>query len=559
MRTLQQNAYLLLYQLLMLAVASTRDPLPTGNLRATRTFTDVGKTLPIDETRSEDRAFEPDGMINADFNTAYVTFEEFTSGPALIVSSFHNVALNPHAMSMPGNATGVPPFIPFEDDLVALVTDLDAEHPLVTRLSPKNASIRTTWPNEAQRAPDGVFPFEAVVVPQGWFAQAAPGQLVAFDVHTDRVVVIHQSTPDKPRFYHSIVFVDMNQDGMLDILTVRSGYKLIPSLYPPVGELVWFENPGLEPMMLAGDNMFVWKEHILVDGIGPDVFVDAKDMDGDGVPEIVATHLFAGFQQFVGTDWESNSSVTLYGAPEGEDWTAVDLSSSASIGYPRVADIVVDQGYMFSVEIVDLDGDGRLDVLTTNHQSLIDPIDGRVLGVEPPASGLLFADAWTVHLLMGDIRPTVKPQPALPPQRLAPGAAKSFRGLSAEDRRWIVVSGDQASKAWVLKATPQPWLYESELLFDIDEFYGENTTQTILEDPYGIIISSIGSIGVREEEDQIILYVPVFEATDIHVFRSAGDTLDDTESFSPDEDSAVSSAVSLRSCWCQLAYSFLDA
>ena len=116
--------------------------------------------------------------------------------------------------------------------------------------------------------------------------------------------------------------------------------------------------------------------------------------------------------------------------------------------------------------------------------------------------------------------------PGQPSYRMAPGVAKTFQpppGLELEGaggKPWIALSGDEASKAWVLKATAEPWVYETEVLLDIDAHYGENTTQTVLKDPFGVTISTVGEIGIQEDPDSVTLYVPVFEATHIHVFRS---------------------------------------
>lgn len=459
----------------------------------------------LDQPADENPAtatFEAVGVIDLDFNPAYVFCDDFESGQGLTVSSFHNVALNPGAG---------PPFIPFERDLVAVIGDLESTDPVVQVLGP-NATTDAVWPNQARRAPDDMFPFEAVVVPQGWFRVPHPGRLSVYSLEDDTIIDIHHATPDKPRFYHIVKFVDMDQDGALDMVTVRSGYKEGPNglVSPPFGELVWFRNPGIEA--LRADIHTAWPEHVIAHGLGPDVSLDVKDMTGDGIPEIVATSIFAGLSKFDNTEWDSSSRVTLYGMPEGKPW-----SSGAE---PRVAELVGDQGLMFSVELVDLDGDGRLDVLATNHQNAMEPIDGRVLGIKQPKSGKLFKDPWVVHVLKGDIRPSEAP-PGQPNRRLAPGAAKSFSAPSGNaGKPWIAVSGDEASKAWVLKPTSEPWVYEEELLLDINDVYGEDTTSTPLQDPFGITISTIGEIGIREEEEQVTLYVPVFEAQDIHVFRS---------------------------------------
>jgi len=183
-----------------------------------------------------------------------------------------------------------------------------------------------------------------------------------------------------------------------------------------------------------------------------------------------------------------------------------------------------------------LNGDGKVDILATNHENslncvdqsgspAVDPIDGRVYALEQPASGDVFGDNWTTRVLLDGIRPNPTIYPGALACRMAPGHAHAIYPCSNDEcRPWIVVSGDQASKVWILQPTRTDdtvsWDYESEVIFDIDAFYGEGTTQTVLTDPNGISISTIGKVGARKLSDKAVnLYVPVFEATDIHVLR----------------------------------------
>ncbi len=89
------------------------------------------------------------------------------------------------------------------------------------------------------------------------------------------------------------------------------------------------------------------------------------------------------------------------------------------------------------------------------------------------------------------------------PGRLAPNHAFAFwpeRRLEERTRPWVIVGGDEASKVWVLKPVSQKkddWRYESVTIFDINDHYGPNTTQTIATDPKGQTISTIGGLGLR--------------------------------------------------------------
>eukprot|EP00957_Ditylum_brightwellii_P152906 11638101-Ditylum_brightwellii.AAC.1 len=121
----------------------------------------------------------------------------------------------------------------------------------------------------------------------------------------------------------------MDGDGLLDIISVRTGERVFPQPKPPTaGELVWFKNPGLDNIQ----QNIGWKENILVDGLGPDIDVKAYDLDGDGVPEFIATHFFTG------------DKITIYGVGEvGKDWTSV-VSGDVDI---RSVDVSTDQGKPF--------------------------------------------------------------------------------------------------------------------------------------------------------------------------------------------------------------------
>jgi len=104
--------------------------------------------------------------------------------------------------------------------------------------------------------------------------------------------------------------------------------------------------------------------------------------------------------------------------------------------------------------------------------------------------------------------------------------------LEGNTRPWLLVGGDEASKVWILKPRfpldTNRWEYDSAVIFDINDHYGPNTTQTLLDDPQGISISTIGGLTWRYDRPGPLglaeIYFPVFEAQDIHVlsFRPTG-------------------------------------
>jgi len=376
-----------------------------------------------------------------------------------------------------------------------------------------------------------VVPFEALVVPGGFLATPKPGRITLVDLDDPKrgeyvVVEAGAGTPDCSGgqvrndrwFYHQALWIDMDADGRKDLVTARA--NLMPFLYrcPPVGELVWFRNPGPD---LRPD--VPWQASVLVglprETAGPEVNMELADLEGDGVPEIIATHFF------------TSDHVSIFGAPAGGGWPDVAAGRAAL----RRNVIMSGQDRPFAVEAVDLDGDGRLEVLTSNHQGdgcfdvTRDAIPGRAMALVPPASGRIFDEPWTTRVLKDDIRPNpTYPAPVRGPGRLAPNRAIPFwpeRAWEGKRRPWILLGGDEASRVWILKPRserPGDWAYDSVVIFDINAHYGPGTTQTLARDPAGEVVSTIGGVAWRYDppgrDGKAEIYVPVFEARQIHVF-----------------------------------------
>ncbi|CAH0363777.1 unnamed protein product [Pelagomonas calceolata] len=204
------------------------------------------------------------GVLELEFNPAFLHVDEYADGQALTITP----------------------------DLVArAMLDADASFPYTVDPVPVEVLTEPTgptvpkWPNEAELAPAGVFPFEALVVCQGFLNPGArPG----------RISVINMATHEEQNisgggdwFYHRVVYLDMDGDGDDDVVTVRSNWPAGPPDANTRGELVWFRNPGTDA--------FPWEETVLVSApaIGPwpaapDIFLQAADLNGDGTEEIAA-------------------------------------------------------------------------------------------------------------------------------------------------------------------------------------------------------------------------------------------------------------------------------
>ncbi len=488
----------------------------------------LGAALVLAPTLGSANDFCPDvwhggkfGPLN--FKPAFLHIDEFNHPngnkyDGLVFSSFFNSIKNP-------DGNGVVDF--FERDLVARIQGISYRYPAwfnkdrdveiltdLTNASPvlPSGPGQQVWPNEVTRVPDGILPFEAVVSPQGFHPAYSPGRLsiINLDDPNKQEYIVDQSLQDptngaacvfpdnpnynpemRPRFYHEVVWFDMDGDGLKDIVSVRSGFRV------------------------RGAFCF-----------SADIALEMHDFEGDGVPEIIGTRFFPG--NFGGP----GEHIEIYGAPIGDDWTDVDPATNP----PRTAIISTGQGRPFGIQIVDLNLDGKVDVLATNHQGdgcfsvTNDAIPGKVYALEQPASGDIFNDPWVTHILKDNIRPNpTYPTPTSGPGRLAPGAAQKFWPSPYHEalfRPWILVGGDEASKVWLLKPQSESttdWNYDSAVIFDINDYYGANTTQTLTAPPpdVGNSISTVGSLTWHYDRDWAWgswaeIYLPVFEGRDIH-------------------------------------------
>jgi hypothetical protein len=427
----------------------------------------------------------------------------------------------------------------FQRDLAAWIPDIgavdprrfDASRQLEILTDRAGEPYKHVWPNESERVPDGILPFEALVVPGGFLSTPKPGRITLVNMEDPArgeylVIEAGTGTPDCTGgvvrndrwFYHQALWIDMDGDGRKDLVTARA--NLMPFRYgcPYVGELVWFRNPGAE---IRPDQP--WDIDVLVglprETNGPEVNMDLADLDGDGTPEIIATHFF------------TSDHISIFGAPAGGRWQDADPERRPV----RRQTIMTGQGRPFAVETVDLDGDGRPEVLTSNHQGdgcfdvTNDAIPGRAIALVQPASGRIFDEPWTAQVLKDEIRPNPTfPKPVRGPGRLAPNRAIPFwpkRSDEGRTRPWILLGGDEASRVWLLRPRSErkgDWRYDSITIFDINDHYGPNTTQTFAPSVPGEVISTIGGVGWRYDrpgpDGRAEIYVPVFEARQIHVF-----------------------------------------
>jgi len=200
-------------------------------------------------------------------------------------------------------------------------------------------SDQMNWPNAITGLPASVFGFPAVVVGSGFLVPShTTGAVWVFEAaadpkHLTGPVKITKDKagrlPDSGWFYHMAVPLDMNGDGRLDLLTARCEFGVWP-WSSKQGELIWLEQPATAP--LSGEP---WAEHRLAGG--PDFLFAVQPG---------AAELAVAAAEFIG------ERVAYYYMRNGTLRT-------------RVIDATSGPG--FGCSWADLNGDGRLELLATNH------------------------------------------------------------------------------------------------------------------------------------------------------------------------------------------------
>ncbi len=271
------------------------------------------------------------------------------------------------------------------------------------------------WPNQAEAVDADLLGRTGLLVSDGFLVPGKATGSVSFLEPGQAPLPL--TSPKQGWFYHRAVPCDMNGDGRMDLVTARAR---IPLGGKPQGELIWLENPG-------PDATGPWSEHKIASG--PDVHFRLADLDHDGRPEILATEF-----------WPRKLSV--HWLEEGR-WQS------------RVVDDKL--GSAFDLDVVDLNGDGRQDLLATNHEAR----DGAVYAYEIPEN---FKTApWARHTLVSGLKSTLPGR-----HQAAPGQAVAFHpGPDHSGKPWIAVAGDASGRAHLLipeSNQPGDWRYQEKTL-----------------------------------------------------------------------------------------------
>lgn len=285
------------------------------------------------------------------------------------------------------------------------------------------------WPNEISYTnesflDDGTDQYGGLIVPGGFLVPSKENGGIYYYHFTskDRSQVtenpayeITLNSQGKIKwFYHRVKLVDVSGDNKTDVLTCRS-YK--PLIGKTQTQLVAF---------IFDPESKLYSEKVILNDVC-DIFFDVADLDNDGRFEIVAAGFFISKINLIYSDEPNNSFLN---------------------GNIKVKTIDSEAGKLFDVKVVDLDKNGNMEILATNHQGNKDKPEGRLFYYRLEGSDIR-TSKWSYHLIYNKF-PVLKTGI----QQAAPGGAKAFYPNLREEknsRPYILVSGDGAEKAYLFE------------------------------------------------------------------------------------------------------------
>lgn len=321
-------------------------------------------------------------------------------------------------------------------DTVQVVKDIGSHLNNLGSIKPEVITRSVTWPNEISEVPDGIFQTKMLAVPEGFLVPLkTKGGISLIDISAQPPQGPYTITTSGGGdwFYHRVEWQDMDGDGDLDIITCRAREPAIPILFGREDEqLVWLENP-------SGNYRKGWNTHVLAHG--PDTFFRYTKLNTtEGLKACIIVPQFF------------TKSLSVY-------WTtqANGYFTDASKVQHRVIDSNIGKG--FELEVVDLNNDGRLDLLVSTNGK-----NGTLLAYEIPDD--FRTGTYTKHVIaVGFI-----------PRKSGPGIGSAGNVLTARpntavtnNKPIILMSGDDDGRAYMFKAAsedPHDWSYTKTTIHD---------------------------------------------------------------------------------------------
>jgi hypothetical protein len=287
-----------------------------------------------------------------------------------------------------------------------------------------------TWPNDATPVPSDLLGTDGIIVGGGFLVPGKGNGGLFFSPTGANGASgnwVKLGGTKKDWLYHRVLFADIDMDGKDEIVTCRARVPVIGNRET----MLVYLKPASKP---TG----TWNEVEI--GTGCDALFTVVDLNGDGIPEILTPSFFTSvFNLFTSTN------------------------KSAGFSDPgSVKNVLLDNtiGAAFDVEYVDINNDGKKDLLVTNHQgSGAAPIPA-VCAYEIPAD-ITDAKGYVRHTLADGFPVT---QWGL--NQASPGSPVAFHPTEASKSGppYIALAGDAAQIAYVLVPGEKEWEYKTTTL-----------------------------------------------------------------------------------------------
>lgn len=206
------------------------------------------------------------------------------------------------------------------------------------------------WPNSIDPVPDNVFGKNWFTISAGFFPQNKNDGCVALFNSDDPQETLSYLTPGckhaqgehDPFFYHKVEWVDMDNDGDLDVVTARC---INDGPITPINQtLLWIENPNNTPPSIIN----AWPFHEIAATNHADVFFNVARLarpSGTGTQNVIVVGSF--YSSKLELVWTDDTS---------DNWNNAALQKSVEIDTA---------GWYFDVHFHDVNGDGKLDIMAS--------------------------------------------------------------------------------------------------------------------------------------------------------------------------------------------------
>jgi len=312
-----------------------------------------------------------------------------------------------------------------------------------------------TWPNEVKEGNTEIFGGNGIAVAGGFLVPFKSNGGIWYSPQNEQGdftnwVNLYQKNG---WFYHRIEYYDVNQDGKLDIITCRARKSLFGGTD---FRLVWLEPSD------RSNPLDTWVEREINSNC--DTYFRIVDLQDK--KRLLSPQFF------------------------GKKFTLItsDNGNFFNDGYTEKVDIDRNVGAAFDTQYVDLNNDGKLDVLLSNHQGRGESPTGSVYAYEVPDD--IYKSEWKRHTLAEDF-PVKNPLP----NQASPGDIYAFypKVDDKQNKPYIAVSGDAAFAAYVLipkSQDPNDWTYDLTVLHDCGGTVGSLAVGDFNQDGYSDIIVS---------------------------------------------------------------------